>query len=293
MKNILLGLFLTTLIISCDKEIKFKISEPEKVLSGFQFTEGPNWIEDGTLIFSDIPANKVYKWNPDSTGAEIFLDSSGNSNGIESMPDGTIILAQHSGRVSRVLESNELEAIITEYQGKRFNSPNDLAIRSDGTIYFTDPPFGVAEEDRELSFAGVFLINKAGELKLVYDGFSSPNGITFSPDESQLYVSDSETGNIMSFEMLASGDLTNEQLFANVGAVTDNGGADGLITDADGRLYTTGPNGLIVFDKKGTKLAQVQFNEQITNLEWENGDNLSDILYVTAATSVYEINVNK
>lgn len=291
--SLLISLFLFILIFitfSCSSENQFSLSTPEVITTGYQFTEGPHWLEDGSLIFSDIPANKVYRWQPGSEVTTTFIDSSGRSNGIEGMPDGSIVLTQHDGMVSKLLESGQLETLVAEYQGKRLNSPNDLAIRSDSLIYFTDPPYGVSDEDQELSFAGVYRINSNGDVTLLYDQLELPNGITFSPDESHLYVSDSETGNILRFEVLDNGDLTNEMLFANIGEPGDKGAADGMITDSEGRLYTTGPNGLTVFDLEGNQLAIVSFDEQITNVEWGSDQK---ILYITGANSVYRIIVRK
>lgn len=206
------------------------------------------------------------------------------------MPDGTIVLTQHDGSVSKLTKNGELEAIVTEYEEMRLNSPNDLAIRSDSMIYFTDPPFGVSDNDQELSFAGVYRIDKNGDLTLLYDQLSLPNGITFSPDETHLYVSDSETGNIIRFEVQEDGSLTNEIVFANIGIPGDKGAADGMITDSEGRLYTTGPNGLTVFDADGNQLTNVSFEEQITNVEWSDDEKT---LYVTGANSVYRILVSR
>ncbi|MFP8489829.1 SMP-30/gluconolactonase/LRE family protein [Gracilimonas sp. Q87] len=278
------------LTISCISDEQFSLSSPDVVTSGYQFTEGPHWLDDGSLIFSDIPANKVYQWRPGSSETSVFIDSSGRSNGIEGMPDGTVVLTQHDGRVSKLLENGKLEIIVTEYKGMRLNSPNDLAIRSDSLIYFTDPPFGVSSEDQELDFAGVYRIDKNGELILLYDQLALPNGIAFSPDESFLYLSDSETGDILKFEVLPNGDLFNEMLFANIDPPGDKGAADGMITDSDGRLYTTGPNGLTVFDTEGKQLSNISFEEQITNVEW--GSDESE-LYITAANSVYRVMVTK
>jgi gluconolactonase len=278
------------LFFSCVSENQFSLSTPEVITSGYQFTEGPHWLEDGSLIFSDIPANKVYQWQPGSEETTIFIDSSGRSNGIEGMPDGSVVLTQHNGMVSKLLDSGQLEALVTGYQGKRLNSPNDLAIRSDGLIYFTDPPFGVSEEDQELDFAGVYLIDKNEELKLLYNKLSLPNGITFSPDETFLYVSDSETGNIFRFKVLENGGLSDETVFANIGMPGDKGAADGMITDSDGRLYTTGPNGLTVFDNDGNQLANMEFEEQITNVEWDSDQKT---LFITGANSVYRVMVQK
>lgn len=279
------------LFTACASSPQFSLGEPEVVTTGYQFTEGPYWLDDGSLIFSDIPANKVYQWRPGSSESSVFIDSSGSSNGIDAMPDGTIILAQHTGRISRVLESKKLEPIVTEYQGKRLNSPNDLAIRSDSTIYFTDPTFGVSEEEQELSFAGVYRIDNQGKLTLMYDGFSLPNGIAFSPDESKLYVNDSKTGQIIRFDVRDNGDLENRQEFVNVGASTDSGAADGMITDSDGRLYTTSPHGLMVFNPNGEKVGQLNFGQQITNLEW--GGEQGNMLFVTSLGEIFRVEVTK
>lgn len=293
MKNTaVLAAFILTpflMMISCTPSDQFSLSAPEIITTGYEFTEGPHWLDDGSLIFSDIPANKVYQWRPGSMETSVFIDSSGRSNGIDGMPGGTIVLTQHDGRVSRLMENGDLEALATEYEGMRLNSPNDLAIRSDSMIYFTDPPFGVSPEDQKLSFAGVYRINKAGELTLLYDRLSLPNGIAFSPDESRLYVSDSETGDILRFEVLENGDFSNKEVFANVGAAASNGAADGMITDSDGRLYTTGPNGLIIFDDEGNRLANIKFEEQVTNVEWRSDETE---LFITAANSVYRVTVH-
>lgn len=265
--------------------------EPETVTSGFQFTEGPYWHPDGYLIFSDIPANAVYKWSAGNSESEMYIDSSGNSNGIAATPEGTLILAQHAGKVSKVSENMELVPIAEEYEGSRLNSPNDVVVRSDGLIYFTDPTFGVSDEDRELDIAGVYRINADHSLTLIYEELSLPNGIVFSPDESKLYIADSETGRIVRFDVLESGDVENPTDFANIGALSSMGGADGMTVDAEGNLYTTGPNGLIVFDENGKQIEQIQFEEQVTNLAW-GGEDGKD-LFITSRSNVLKIRANK
>lgn len=263
------------------------VGEPEMIADGFQFTEGPYWHPNGFLIFSDIPASIIYKWSQESGEAEPWVEPSGNSNGISAMPDGQILVAQHAGRVSQINDDLELEPIAEEYDGKRLNSPNDIAVRSDGLIYFTDPPFGVSDEDRELDFSGVFRIDPDGSLTLVYDGFSLPNGLVFTPDESHFYINESETGDILRFEVDEHGDLSSPELFANVGPMGELGGADGMVTDSDGRLYTTGPNGFIVFDNEGNRIHHFQFEHQITNMTW-GGEEKTD-LYITAPDRVYRL----
>jgi gluconolactonase len=289
-------LFLTFLFLcaflfhACDDRVVPVAGDPEVVTEGFLFTEGPYWHPDGFLIFSDIPASIVYKWTPGNPESEVYIEPSGNSNGINALPDGTILIAQHAGRVSEVGDEKELIPIAEEYNGMRLNSPNDIAVRSDGLIYFTDPPFGVSDEDRELDFSGVYRISRDGSLTLLFDEFALPNGIIFSPDEEYLYINDSETGQILRFDVLENGDIENPRRFANVGAMGELGGADGMVTDTEGRLYTTGPNGFIVFDPEGRQIHQIRFDHQITNMTW--GEENLDVLYITSPNAVYRLEMN-
>lgn len=265
--------------------------EPELITTGYQFTEGPYWDPEGHLIFSDIPANRVMKWTPGSTGSEVYIDSSGNSNGITVTPEGVLILAQHAGKVSKVMGDMKLVPLAEEYENKRLNSPNDVVVRSDGLIYFTDPTFGVSDEDRELEITGVYRINPDSSLTLLYEDIALPNGIVFSPDETKLYVADSETGQITRFDVLENGDVENPTEFANIGAMTEMGGADGMTVDSEGRLYTTGPNGLIVFDAEGNQLEQITFDQQVTNVAF-GGEDGND-LFITSVDDVLRVRVNK
>lgn len=265
--------------------------EPEVVTTGYQFTEGPYWHWDGFLLFSDIPANKVYKWEPGSTESEVYIDSSGNSNAITATPEGVLILAQHAGKISKVVRDKALVPIAEEYEGKRLNSPNDVVVRSDGLIYFTDPTFGVSDEDRELEVAGVYRINADNSLTLLYEDLDLPNGIVFSSDESKLYVADSQTGRILRFDVLENGDIENPTEFASIGEHSEMGGADGMTVDSKDRLYTTGPNGLIVFDSEGNQLEQITFDQQVTNVAF-GGEDGND-LFITSRDDVLRIRVNK
>jgi len=283
----LTGLLL--LVPACSPAPDVSFGEPEVIASGHEFTEGPHWLDDGRLLFSDIPANRVYQWDASSSETSVFIDSSGRSNGIAEMPDGTLILAQHAGRVSRLLDSGDMVAVVTEYQGKRLNSPNDVAIRSDSLIYFTDPPFGVSKENRELDFSGVYRVGADGEATLLYDAFQLPNGITFSPDESYLYVNDTETGDIMRFEVTEAGDLKDGIRFANVGSGDDTGAADGMVTDDAGRLYSTGPGGIIVFNDEGNEVGRLSLDQRATNLAWGGDDGTT--LFITSPSEVLRVDV--
>lgn len=264
-------------------------AEPEIVTEGYQFTEGPCWHPGGYLLFSDIPANTIFKWMP-GEGTTVFLRPSGNSNGIAASEDGTIYLAQHAGSVSRVSDGSNTETLVERYEGKRLNSPNDLVVHSSGTIYFTDPPFGVTKESRELEFSGVYKLTSEGELTPFYREFTHPNGIALSPDESRLYVNDSQTGRIVVFEMDRNGNPVNPQDFAEVGEMSGIGAADGMKVDRDGRLYTTGPGGVYIFSPAGEQLQKISTEDRITNLAW-GGENRSH-LFMTAPDAVYRLKMN-
>lgn len=260
----------------------------EVIAEGFQFTEGPVWSPDGELLFSDIPANVVYRWR-EGVGVDTFLTPSGHSNGLTFHPSGRLVLAQHDGKVSMLSDEGKMQDLAAWVGGQRLNSPNDLVFHPSGVLFFTDPPFGVSDEDRMLDYSGVYRLAPDGELTLVYDGFELPNGIAFSPDFTRMYVCDSKTGDIYTWDVDASANATNPTRFANIGAMADNGGADGLKTDSKGRLFTTGPKGLIVFDASGKQRHRMEFPEQITNLAW--GGKGDSVLYMTASDKIYRLSV--
>lgn len=263
--------------------------EPEIITSGFQFTEGPFWHWEGYLLFSDIPANTIYKWKPESSESVEFMNPSGHSNGITSDSEGNIILAQHDGMISRITPENEVVVLVRSYNGKRLNSPNDVVVKSDGAIYFTDPPFGVGEEEQELSFSGVYRW-KDNQLILLFDGFDRPNGIVFSPDEQYLYVNNTTSGEIIGFEVSDSGELQNEQKFAEVGEAAESGAADGMTVDTEGRIYSTGPGGIYIFAPDGQEVEMIDLPERATNLAW-GGEN-NNLLFITTPSAVYRLAMN-
>jgi gluconolactonase len=296
MKNIcklLTSTLFIAILFSCSEQADSPIinegAEPEIISTGHEFTEGPYWHPDGYLLFSDIPANRIYRWEPGAE-AEVFIEPSGNANGIQADIDGSVILCQHAGRLSRVTEDLELEIIADNYEGSRLNSPNDLTVHSNGTIYFTDPPFGVDDEDRELDFSGVYRLLPDGELILEFDEYDYPNGIILSHDEERLYVNDSETGNITVFDVDGNGYLSNPQPFASVGPWGDGGAADGMVTDMQGRIYSTGPSGLSVFDADGNHLQDIPFDQPISNVEWSSED--PGLMFITSRDLVYSLQFN-
>ncbi|MFH5884368.1 SMP-30/gluconolactonase/LRE family protein [Halalkalibaculum sp. DA3122] len=262
-------------------------AEPEIVTEGYQFTEGPLWHPDGYLLFSDIPANTIYRWIP-GEGAEVFVKPSDNSNGLALDVSGNIVMVQHAGKLSRLTyNGNTMETVVDSYNGMRLNSPNDLAVHSNGTIFFTDPPFGVSEEEKELDFNGVYMLKPDGTLTVFYKEFSHPNGVVLSPDEQKLYVNNSSSGEIVVFDINNSGKPVNPRSFASVGERNNEGAADGMKVDADGRVYSTGPGGVYVFDSEGNQIQKIETESRITNLAWGEAGNST--LFMTAPSAVYRL----
>ena len=259
-------------------------AEPEKITSGYQFTEGPVWHPSGYLLFSDIPANTIYKWTPGS-GAETYLSPSGHSNGLTFDHQGRLILVQHDGALSKYSKSQEIEILTDTYRDKRLNSPNDLTLHSDGSIYFTDPPFGVSEEDKVLEINGVYRYSEAKGLQLLSEDFDLPNGIALSPDESRLYVNDSRHSHIRVFDVAPDGTISNGRMFAQMKSEAQ-GSADGMKVDARGNVYSTGPGGLWIFSPEGELLQQVE-TPRLTNLAWGGSD--WKTLYMTSPDAVYKL----
>ncbi|NER34419.1 MAG: SMP-30/gluconolactonase/LRE family protein [Oscillatoria sp. SIO1A7] len=269
------------------RQIIDKNARVEKVAEGFQFTEGPLWQPDGFLLFSDIPANTIYKWKPDKK-LEVFRRPSGNANGNALDKQGRLITAEHGNRrLSRTLENGEIVTLTDRYEGKRLNSPNDLAIKSDGSIYFTDPPYGIKPEQEELGFYGVYRLAPDGTLTLLVRDFVRPNGIAFSPDEKKLYVNDSQKGHIRVFDVKTDGTLENGRIFAEQKDSSKEGVPDGMKIDNEGNVYSTGPGGVWVFSPSGKLLGKIEVPEAPSNLAW--GDRSYKTLYITARNSLYRI----
>lgn len=286
---VLLVLIVLPVTMVYGQQIIDEDTEPEKITEGYEFTEGPLWHASGYLLFSDIPANTVYKWRP-GEGAVVYVKPSGHSNGLTYDLNGNLLLAQHDGLVSRLTKGDKLSVVVDNFDGKRLNSPNDLAVKSDGSIYFTDPPFGVSDEDKELNINGVYRYNENQGLTLLTESFDLPNGIVFSPDESWLYVNDSRHSHIRVFEVQEDGTLANGRVFAKMESDAE-GSADGMKVDTEGNLYSTGPGGLWIFSPEGEVLHQVQTPERITNLAWGGPD--YSTLFLTAPNAVYKLETNQ
>ena len=260
--------------------------EPERLATGFQFTEGPVWMVGGYLLFSDIPANIMYKWTPES-GAEVWREPSGNSNGLTRNSDDLLLACEHGNRrVSRTNPDGTVETIAGAYQGNRLNSPNDLVVKSDGVIYFTDPPYGISPEEKEQPHNGVYRILTDGSLQLMADDFERPNGLAFSPDESILYIDDSYYRHLKAFDVREDGTLKNSRIICDMDH-PQPGSPDGLKVDEEGHIYVTGATGVWVFEPDGELLGVIAPPERPANCAWGDEDKKS--LYLTAQTSLYRI----
>jgi len=295
----------------------------QRIAIGFKWTEGPLWLLSNKLIFADIPSNSIRIWNPSSSSVDIFLQPSGyqgadayngpepGSNAMTLDETGRLTVAGHAQRdiyrFDRLDPHIAITILADTYQGKRLNSPNDLVYKSDGSLYFTDPPYGLRQQNdadpaKELTFSGVYRIPKAAaqkpgarpdreHLQLLIKDLPRPNGIAFSPDEKYLYVDNSEPHMFwMRYTVNADGTLSDPKLFAEAGTYAKHGAPDGMKVDRQGNLYSAGPGGVWIFSPAGKHLATIALPETVGNLAWGDPDHKT--LYITATTSVYRIALN-
>lgn len=264
--------------------------DPELVATGFQFTEGPVWHPDGFLLFSDIPAGRIYRWTP-GMGATVWREPSGGANGLTLDREGRLIACEHGNRrVSRATladgSDGGAEGLADRFAGRRLNSPNDVVVHSGGTIYFTDPPYGIQPEEREQPHNGVYRLAPGGEPELLAADFERPNGLAFSPDETTLYVDDSARRHVRAFDLRDDGTLANSRIIADMDH-PQPGSPDGLKVDSAGHLYVTGATGVWVFEPDGISLGVIVTPERPANCAWGDADRQT--LYITARTSLYRV----
>lgn len=287
----------------------------QEIGSGFEWTEGPLWIEDGNyLLFSDIPNNKIFKIDGKGETTE-YLNPAGytgsvprggelGSNGLLLNQNGELVLLQHGDRrVAKMMATIAdpkpvFESIVDNYEGKKFNSPNDAVYDSDGNLYFTDPPYGLPERmddpTKELDFQGVYCLKTSGELVLV-DTLTRPNGIAFSPDGSKLYVavSDPEQAVWFKYDVVGPGVIENKVLFYDttdlIGKEGQQGLPDGMKMHSKGYLFATGPGGVWVFNKSGKPIARIHTGQATANCAF-NAD--ESVLFLTADDYVLKVQLN-
>jgi len=263
----------------------------ELLASGFEWSEGPLWIQNdgGCLIFSDIPRNSVMKWK-EGEGISLFMKPSGytgvadygrepGSNGLTLDLQRRIIFCEHGDRrISRLEKGGGKKTLVDNYKGKRLNSPNDAAVKSNGDIYFTDPPYGLPkgynDPRRELDYCGVYRLSTAGQLTLLTKEMTRPNGIAFSPEENVLYVAQSDSKNpiINAFPVKRDGTLGTGKVLYNYSSLKRKypGSPDGLKVDQNGNLFATGPGGVYVITPEGRLLGRIHTGKRTANCAWGN-----------------------
>ncbi len=276
----------------------------ELLADGFLWSEGPIWVDRlDALLFSDVPQNKIFRWD-EKNGLSVFLDPSGytgiapgekngrkepGSNGLTLDKQGRLIICMHGDRrVARLTdwEKTGFETIIGKYNGKHFNSPNDLVYAKNGDLYFTDPPYGLQKGDqdefKELPFNGVYRLSVSGKLSLIVDNLTRPNGIAISNDQKTLYVaiSDPKNPRVMAYDLVLEG-AKNARIFfdGNLLAQNNKGSFDGLKVHPSGTIFATGPGGVLVISPQGTHLGTIRTGERIANCGF---DSSYQYLYMTS-----------
>jgi gluconolactonase len=275
----------------------------EKVAGGFQFIEGPIWRpENQSLWFSDVQGNMIRQYSVADNQVKVILENSGGvggvaggfigSNGEIADKDGAVLVCQHTARrIIRIGKDMKITPVVEKFEGKRLNSPNDLVYKSDGSLYFTDPPYGLPKQDedpkKELKFNGVFRL-KAGKVTAIIRDLTRPNGIALSPDEKILYIANSDEKHKvwMAYDVQPDGTVKKGRVFADVTAEKEDGLPDGMKVDAAGNVYGSGPGGIWVFSPDGKHIGTIKPPETPANCNW--GDD-GKSLYITARTGLYRI----
>jgi gluconolactonase len=280
-------------------ELVAEDAELEQLGTGFTFTEGPIWNPDGFLLFSDMPGDVRRRWDPDGGVSEV-ANPSNKGNGMTIDNDGRLVVCEHvTSSVVRMDPDGRgggREVLATHYEGKELNSPNDVVVKSDGAIYFTDPTYGRMpgfglEREQDLDFQGVYRIPPGGgDPQLLVDDFAQPNGLCFSTDESLLYINDTDRAHIRVFDVQADGTLANSRVLADgigSGKLEIGDLVDGMKLDERGNVWVTGPGGVCVFNPEGEHIGTVEVPENVGNVNWGGPD--WNWLFIPATSSVYRI----
>lgn len=300
-------------IARLDEEINQLIAEDasiEILADGFNWAEGPVWVAElNSVLFTDVPENKLYRWE-ETKGLSVYLNPSGytgyapnkkksGGNGLILDGEGNLLIAQHGDRrIARVnaplKNPGSFETIVDRFEGKRFHSPNDLVLHSNGDLYFTDPPYGLNGDDdplRELKTNGVYRLDGDGKISLVYSQLNRPNGLAFSPDEKTLYVanSDAKRNLWMAFDVV-DGKLHNERVFFDATSMNLAGLADGMKVNSKGYVFATGPGGVLVFNSKGKHLGTILTEVRTANCAFNEDES---VLYMTSDRYLTRIKLKK
>ena len=280
-------------IAICDPGMKAVLRKDSRltcVANGFKFTEGPAWWPAaGGLIFSDIPADRLHLWTPDGN-CRVFRSPSRHANGNTVDLAGNLVTCEHGSRtVTRTAPDGTVKTIASSYRGRKLNSPNDVIVKRDGTVWFTDPPYGIKPEQGELPANYVFRLDPgAAEPVAVASDFSRPNGLCFSPDERVLYIADSdkELHHVRRFAVNADNTLSGGEVFI----IIDAGLADGIRVDEDGRFYSTSAEGVVVFDPEGKLLGKLRTPATAANCAFGGKDGRT--LFITATDAVWSVRLS-
>jgi gluconolactonase len=280
-------------------ELVDESAEVEQLGTGFTFTEGPIWNPEGFLLFSDMPGDVRRRWDPDSGVTEV-ANPSNKGNGMTIDNDGRLVVCEHvTSSVVRMDPDGKgggREVLATHYEGRELNSPNDVVVKSDGAIYFSDPTYGRMpgfgiEREQDLDFQGVYRIAPGGgDPQLLVDDFDQPNGLCFSTDESLLYINDTTRAHIRVFDVQSDGTLANSRVLADgigSGSLEIGDLVDGMKLDERGNVWVTGPGGVCVFDPDGNHIGTVEVPENVGNINWGGPD--WNQLFIPATTSMYRV----
>ena len=268
--------------------------EIEELGNGYTVAEGPLWWrEEGYLLFNEVRGNRRRKWSP-RHGVTLLQEPSNNANGLTRDPKGRLLLCEGgANRVTRVEPDGEIIVVANNYQGKRLNRPNDVVVKSDGSIYFTDP--GSPDPELPLDFSGVYRVSPdLGSITLLVRNIVFPNGLAFSPDESVLYIDDYRVGHIRAFDVQPNGmlNLASDRVFCKLREPRPFGpdGPDGMKVDVEGNVYCTGPGGVWIIDRSGQHLGTILTGAQTTNVGWGGED--WKTLFITTFDALYRIQLN-
>ncbi len=295
----------------------------ERFNYGFKWVEGPVWVHAGYLLFAEIPSNRIMKWTTDGnaqtylqpsgyTGTAAFKGPESGSNGMTLDPKGRPVVAGHAARniyrIDSLANPKERTILADHYQGKRFNSPNDLVFKSDGSLYFTDPPYGLQTQSdtdpaKDLPFNAVFRLVHAATIpvgakpandrvELIIKDLTRPNGIAFSPDEKYLYIAVSDPAHLvwMRYDVKPDGTVANGKIFCDASGAKGQGGPDGIRVDKRGNLYGAGPGGVWIISPEGQHIGTLLLPDRVANCAFGGPDGKT--LYITASTSIYRIHLN-